>query len=239
MRCGNAAAPVFSAACMRQPRRVAPQGVQHLLPVETRETAMSRNCGGPSCELFAMKFMVCGAQFPSNIEITHMSQDITEETCQLLLGERANAGAAASLISQPSLPFIPYHDKELRWVCNLKRIYIPARHDPLFVIRDHPRQRVSTDQMQGLLPPFESTSTHMYTAFATSVTQCALLCRRRHKGRLMQSAYAATHGAGFDNSSDGGLEAIDEQAEDEEDEETGNGMAAAEDAALLPYAQRS
>ena len=56
------------------------------------------------------------SKFPSILASTYMLQDITEEICQLLLGERANAGAATSLISQPLQPFIPYHDKELRWV---------------------------------------------------------------------------------------------------------------------------
>ena len=92
------------------------------------------------------------------------------------------------------------------------------------------------DQMQVLLPPFESASTQMYTALAASVTQYAQPCRQRHRRRPMQSAHAATCGSSFDNGSDGGLEAINEQAEDEE---TGNGMSVTEDSALLPYAQRS
>lgn len=47
-----------------------------------------------------------------------MPQDLVEETCELVLGERANSGDPARGVRQASpaaaLPFVPYHPEELR-----------------------------------------------------------------------------------------------------------------------------
>lgn len=43
-------------------------------------------------------------------------QDLVEETCELVLGERANANSSLlhTASSLAALPFVPYHDVELR-----------------------------------------------------------------------------------------------------------------------------